>query len=132
MHPSRGVGRREPLSILRSANGNNRARMATMGQMTVRTRIFCWMVLLGAGTMSWGPALPSRGDDEGERFWSFQPVRAVAPPAVRDQDWPQTPVDPFVLAGLEEKGLRPAARADRRTLLRRATFDLTGLPPTPE
>jgi hypothetical protein len=63
-------------------------------------------------------------------FWAFQPVKDPALPSVRDQSWVQTPVDRFVLAKLEEKGLKPAAPADKITLLRRATFDLTGLPPT--
>ena len=70
--------------------------------------------------------------DEHRRFWSFRPVRAVEPPDVRQPDWPVNPVDRFVLARLEAGGLRPAPEADRATLIRRATFDLTGLPPTPE
>jgi hypothetical protein len=65
-------------------------------------------------------------------FWSFRPVREHPVPAVKDGAWPRNPVDRFILAKLESKGLRPVARADRRTLIRRATYDLTGLPPTPE
>ena len=53
-------------------------------------------------------------------------------PKVKDASWVRTPIDAFVLAKLEEKGLKPAPPADRRTLLRRVYFDLTGLPPTPE
>jgi hypothetical protein len=64
--------------------------------------------------------------------WCWQPVRPQTPPAVRDAAWPRDPVDRFILAKLEDKGLKPAAPADKRTLLRRVTFDLTGLPPTPE
>jgi uncharacterized protein DUF1553/uncharacterized protein DUF1549/concanavalin A-like lectin/glucanase superfamily protein len=64
------------------------------------------------------------------QFWSFVPVRPVAPPIVRDGSWPKSAIDRFILAGLEAKGLRPAAPADKLTLLRRATFDLIGLPPT--
>jgi hypothetical protein len=64
--------------------------------------------------------------------WCWQPVRPQTPPAVRDAAWPRDPADRFILAKLEEKALRPAAPADKRTLLRRVTFDLTGLPPTPE
>ncbi len=62
--------------------------------------------------------------------WAFQAVRSVAPPAVHDDRWVQTSVDPFILARLEGLGRKPAKAADRRTLLRRVTFDLTGLPPT--
>lgn len=64
-------------------------------------------------------------------FWAFQPVEKPPPPAVERQDWTRGPIDRFVLARLEEEGLRPAAFADKRTWLRRATLDLTGLPPTP-
>jgi hypothetical protein len=64
-------------------------------------------------------------------FWAFQPPRRHAPPAVRDTAWPRSPVDRFLLAGLEKRGLRPARPADRSTLLRRITIDLTGLQPVP-
>src|SRR5690606_12720336 len=64
--------------------------------------------------------------------WAFQPIRATTPPAVRNSDWPRTPIDQFILAALEENGLQPAPRADRRTLIRRASFVLTGLPPAHE
>jgi hypothetical protein len=66
------------------------------------------------------------------RHWAFQPVHDSPVPAVRRQDWPRTAIDCFVLARLEERGLYPSAPADRRTLLRRVTFDLLGLPPSPE
>ena len=61
--------------------------------------------------------------------WAFQPVREPTVPAVKNQRFIQTPVDNFVLARLEAKGMQPSPEADRRTLIRRATFDLTGLPP---
>ena len=80
-------------------------------------------------------AAPTRGGvitPEERRFWSFQPVGNPAVPAVKDIVWPLSPVDHFILARLEAKGLKPAPNADRRTLIRRATFDLVGLPPTPE
>jgi mono/diheme cytochrome c family protein len=64
-------------------------------------------------------------------FWSFRPVREPPPPQVRDASLPRSPIDRFVLAKLEEQGLSPVAAADKRTLIRRATFDLIGLPPTP-
>lgn len=68
-------------------------------------------------------------DDE-KNWWAFQPIRDFAPPQVKNSAWVKSPIDNFVLAKLEEKGLKPAAPADKLTLLRRATFDLTGLPPT--
>jgi mono/diheme cytochrome c family protein len=64
-------------------------------------------------------------------FWAFQPVRKPALPEVRDAAWAKTPIDRFIMAGLEAKGLTPVPTADKRTLIRRATYDLTGLPPTP-
>ena len=64
--------------------------------------------------------------------WAFLPVRRPPVPGVRDTAWPQTPIDNFILQRLERQQLRPAARASREVLIRRATLDLTGLPPTPE
>ena len=66
------------------------------------------------------------------KHWAFQPVREPVPPSVKNGKLVRTPVDAFVLARLEEKKLSFAPGADRRTLIRRATFDLHGLPPTPE
>ncbi len=70
--------------------------------------------------------------DKDRAFWSFRPVADPPLPKVADISWSRTSIDHFVLAALEEKKLRPVAPADKRTLIRRATFDLTGLPPTPE
>jgi len=64
--------------------------------------------------------------------WSFRPIRRPELPDVRDPSRVQTPVDRFIQASLDAKGLAPSPRADKRTLIRRASFDLTGLPPTPE
>ena len=79
-------------------------------------------------------ASPADGFDlEARRnaHWAWQPVKVSDPPEVDDGDWPANPVDNFVLARLKQEGLQPAATADRRTLIRRLTFDITGLPPTP-
>ncbi len=70
--------------------------------------------------------------EEEKNFWSFQPLVKQSPPAVKNANWAASPLDAFVLAKLEAAGLHPAPAADKRTLLRRVTFDLTGLPPTPE
>jgi len=64
--------------------------------------------------------------------WSFLPPEKTDLPAVKDQAWPKGPLDHYVLARLEKEGLKPAPAANRETLLRRVTFDLTGLPPTIE
>jgi Protein of unknown function (DUF1553)/Protein of unknown function (DUF1549)/Planctomycete cytochrome C len=66
-----------------------------------------------------------------KRHWAFQPVRELAPPVVQNSAWVKNPIDAFVLARLEEAHIPPAPPADRRALIRRATFDLIGLPPTP-
>jgi hypothetical protein len=68
---------------------------------------------------------------EERSFWAFQPPDESAIPAVRNTAWPSWPLDQFILAQLEANGLQPAPPADKRTWLRRATFDLIGLPPTP-
>jgi hypothetical protein len=70
--------------------------------------------------------------DEDRRYWAFQPTGMLQAPKVRRADWVANPVDAFVLARLEAKGLEPNPPADPRTLVRRLYFDLIGLPPTPE
>src|SRR5215510_3303533 len=66
------------------------------------------------------------------RWWAFQKVVKPAPPAVKNNAWVRNPIDAFILAALDARSLRPAAPADKLTLIRRATLDLTGLLPTPE
>jgi hypothetical protein len=69
---------------------------------------------------------------EATKFWSFQPVQRPSLPDVSDKQWPQTPIDHFILSELQKRRLKPAPAADRRTLIRRASYDLIGLPPSPE
>ncbi|MFG0333646.1 MAG: DUF1553 domain-containing protein [Maioricimonas sp. JB049] len=69
--------------------------------------------------------------EQGREHWSFQPVQRHPVPTPQNSDWAAGPIDRFILDRLEQEGLQPAADADRRTLLRRVTFDLIGLPPTP-
>lgn len=64
--------------------------------------------------------------------WAWQPLQKIAPPEVKDAGWPRDEVDRYILAALEARNLKPVADADKGTLIRRVTFDLTGLPPTPE
>ncbi|NUM53572.1 MAG: DUF1553 domain-containing protein [Candidatus Hydrogenedentes bacterium] len=67
-----------------------------------------------------------------EEHWAFQPLRKAAPPEVHDAAWARNVIDRFVLARLEREGLAPSPEANRRTLIRRLSFDLIGLPPSPE
>jgi hypothetical protein len=75
---------------------------------------------------------PTAIADVRKTHWAFQPVVKAAAPIVKDEAWIQTPIDRFICAKLEAKDLTPAKPADRRTLIRRASFDVIGLPPTPE
>jgi hypothetical protein len=79
---------------------------------------------------------PRKGElqvtEKDRQFWAFQKVKRPAVPAVKDQVWVANPIDAFVLARLEAKGLRPNPPAGKRELIRRLCYDLTGLPPTPE
>jgi len=79
------------------------------------------------GLQTWEMVLKTRRD-----WWSLKPVARVKVPAVKDTKWSAQAVDRFILAGLEQKGLKPAPRADRRTLIRRVYLSLTGLPPSVE
>jgi hypothetical protein len=85
-----------------------------------------------------GAPLPRAGavDDKitarARTHWAFQPVKRPEVPTVKNPRWVQSPVDAFILARLEPAGIQPAQPADKRTLIRRATYDLIGLPPTPE
>ena len=70
--------------------------------------------------------------EKGRKFWAFQPHRKRPVPETLNTDWPRTDIDRFILARIDAAGLHPAPDADRQTLIRRASFDLTGLPPTIE
>ncbi len=67
-----------------------------------------------------------------KEHWAWQPLKSPAVPVVKDTSWPRNEIDQFLLSSLEQHGLSPVPAADRLTLLRRVTFDLTGLPPSPE
>ena len=79
------------------------------------------------------PATMAAAHDEKESgpLWSLLPLRDPVPPPVGKEDWPLNPMDHFILARLDSSELAPSLEADRRTFIRRATFDLLGLPPTP-
>ncbi len=92
-----------------------------------------WMArILGFVLVTAASLAPLAAQDSQSKHWAFQPVAHVEPPQVDHPDWAQNPIDQFIYAELKARGLQPAGLADKRTLIRRATFDLIGLPPTPE
>jgi hypothetical protein len=90
-----------------------------------------WPETRTPGTAGTGKDL-SALEQRKRRHWAFLPVRKPQPPVVRAKAWPHNAIDRFILAKLEAQGLTPVPPADRRTLIRRAYFDVIGLPPTPE
>src|SRR5262249_42936709 len=92
----------------------------------------CSVLALPALLLAAGPGRSGAGERPAADWWSLRPLVRPPVPAVKDQGWVRMPVDAFVLAALEARGLRPSPPADRATLIRRVTFDLHGLPPTPE
>jgi hypothetical protein len=93
------------------------------------------LFLLAAAAHVAGAAADTRRNaevtEQDRQHWSYRPLHLDEPPAVKDAGWGRTPIDRFILAALETKELRPNARADKRTLIRRVYFDLLGLPPAP-
>src|SRR5688572_25056502 len=77
-------------------------------------------------------AIAAFAAEERSISWAFKPATRPAVPEVTNKNWPRTTIDRFILNKLEASGLSPSAEGDRRTLLRRLTLDLTGLPPRPE
>lgn len=82
--------------------------------------------------VAWPNEAPPSDLDQSRKHWAFQPVRNVAPPIPTSAWGSNNPIDAFVMTRLEAEGLKPALVADRRTLIRRLSFDLIGLPPPPE
>ena len=106
---------------------DEKLRMPPTGKLTeAKIAILAQWVQMGA---PWGVG-PSKQPSR-TRFWAFQSPNEPPLPPVENTSWAASPIDRFILAALETKSLRPARPADKRTLIRRATFDLTGLPPTP-
>ncbi len=111
--------------------GNERVpKMPPDGPMLSAKEIDLLVRWIDAGAVAPADAeqLASRQSDH----WSFQPLSAVSPPQVSNSEYVRNPIDAFVLARLEAEGLTPATEADRATLIRRVTLDLTGLPPAVE
>jgi hypothetical protein len=131
-------GKPEESLLIQAIGYRGELKMPPKGKLPEKdiARLKRW-VALGALWPDAAQTTPAAGGTfkitaEQRRWWAFQPVRPVPPPAIKNEAWPRSVIDRFILAELEAHGMIPAAPADRRTLLRRASFDLTGLPPTPE
>jgi hypothetical protein len=90
------------------------------------------LLLMAAWGLSSVGSAAGAGAASAAIWWAFQPVGEHRPPTVADEAWARAEVDRFILAKLESQGMKPPPEAEKRVLIRRATFDLTGLPPTPE
>jgi hypothetical protein len=123
-------GKPDDSRLMRAVRQTGDLKMPPKGQLN-RREIEALRVWIEAGAI-WphedGPPVTTAATD----FWAYRKPVDRPPPPVRDAAWPRNDLDRFILARLEEKGLTPAPPADRRTLIRRAHFDLLGLPPPPE
>ncbi|MDB5172672.1 MAG: hypothetical protein JWN51_1445, partial [Phycisphaerales bacterium] len=93
--------------------------------------LFASVLAAGGAAVAGTSPQESASLEAGRKFWSFQPLAHPQPPAAKDEAWARTPIDRFVLARQAEKGLSPNPIAPREKLIRRAYFDLLGLPPSP-
>jgi hypothetical protein len=124
------------LMIQAVLQADQRLRMPPQGRLT-NEEVADLVEWVKQGAPWAGGALTASREDyritaEQKAFWSFQPPKEPPLPKVKDAAWVRTPVDRFILAKLEDRRLKPAADASKRILIRRATYDLTGLPPTPQ
>jgi hypothetical protein len=126
-------GRPEKSLLLRAVRHDGELKMPKQKLPPRSIEALTAWVKMGAPWPKGGAVPPTSAVAEArKRHWAFRPVVKVALPAPRDPALARTPIDRFILARLEAKGLALSPEADARTLIRRATFDLIGLPPTPE
>ncbi len=114
--------------IQRVSSTNKRFAMPPVGAPLTAAQIAKLRAWIDAGA-NW-PA--SASSAPAAAHWSFRPVSRPAVPAIKQRNWVRNPVDAFILARLEKEGVAPSPEADRATLIRRVSYDLTGLPPSPE
>ncbi len=93
------------------------------------TAVIAQWIAMGA---PWGNNPVVSSNTPQKKYWSLIPPSEPTVPAVKNTAWAKSPIDAFILSALEAKGLQPAKAADKRTLIRRASYDITGLPPTPD
>ena len=123
--------------IRRVSSTDPAERMPSKGEPLSPREIALLRAWIDAGAMWPEPETPARSEAkraDKASWWSLQPLANVAPPAPTGipANWSTSPIDRFIFAKLAERGLKPNPTADRRSLIRRVTYDLTGLPPSPE
>jgi hypothetical protein len=123
----------EQSALLKALRHDGDVKMPPKGKLApqVVADVAAWLKM-GAPWPEAKVAAAATSAEDPQQHWAFRPVKKPAIPSVKQQHLVQTPVDAFHLAALEAKGLHPAPLADRRTLLRRVSYDLIGLPPTAE
>jgi Protein of unknown function (DUF1553)/Protein of unknown function (DUF1549)/Planctomycete cytochrome C len=124
----------ESLLIKKVASSKDGFKMPPTGAALTATEIGILRAWIDQGA-DWptqaAPSAVKMSPAEKKSHWSFQRVKQPEPPLVRERSWVRNPIDAFILARLESEGISPSAEADRVTLIRRLSLDLTGLPPTP-
>ncbi len=136
--PAAVEGRADASLLVHAIEQRDELRMPPKGKLSPREitvirdwikRGMPWTLSQGEGARASDRSAASAAD---RKWWAFQPIRETAPPSVQHAAWSQNEIDRFLLAALVQKKMSPAPRADRRALIRRATYDLTGLPPSAE
>lgn len=106
--------------------------MSFIPDRTVLSNIAPWLASLAFLSVPIQPVQAEEVAQQEEALWAFQPLSNPNRPEVETEEWVRNPIDAFILSKLEKSGLEPTSEADRQTLIRRASFDLIGLPPTPD
>jgi len=124
--------------LIQAIEQKDKLRMPPKGKLTDRqiADLTAWVKMGAPAPKDAVPVVAAPKSDfdlnERRKHWAYQPVKSAAVPAVKNAAWPKSPIDNFVLAKLEKANLTAGPPADRRALIRRVTFDLIGLPPTPD
>ncbi|MBI1785734.1 DUF1549 domain-containing protein, partial [Candidatus Sumerlaeota bacterium] len=120
----------ESLLILHVTGAGDYAPMPPKGDPLTPEQIELLRAWIDQGA-EWPDQDSASKSEKGANHWAFQPLSRPPIPDAHDKSWLKTPIDSFILAELEKKGIKPSPEADQRTLIRRLTYDLHGLPPTP-
>ena len=133
--PSLKAGKPKESLLIKALHYEDELRMPPKGKLApdVVADFERWVAMGGPGSARRQGSCAKKGIDveAGRSFWAFQPLKAVSVPSVKQKDWVRNPIDAFILAKLESKSIQPSPAAEREKLLRRAYFDLVGMPPSP-